>query len=112
MYDEDAMGVSSSRHWACSKSGEKDMGDGPRGVQQATAVTTETKDKVDPLIWDDHHIMTCELCSAIGTETWVVMIIIRELDCRKVCARWVPKMLTVGETQQPKKHLCRTSPVQ
>jgi hypothetical protein len=56
---------------------------------------TETKHKFNALIRDDHRITTSELCTATGTRKLAVMAIIRELGDRKVCARWVPKMLAV-----------------
>jgi hypothetical protein len=39
--------------------------------------------------------MTTEFCTATGIGELAVMAVIRELDYRNVCARWVPKMLTV-----------------
>jgi hypothetical protein len=55
----------------------------------------ETKGKVDMLIWDDRCITTSELCATPGIRKLAVMAIIREFGYRKVCSRWVPKMLTV-----------------
>jgi len=57
-------------------------------------VTTETKDKVDVLIWDDYHITPSELRH---NRDWklAVVAIIRKLGCRKVSAQWVQNMLTV-----------------
>jgi hypothetical protein len=54
---------------------------------------SETKDKVDVLIQDDCHI-TDELFTTAGIEKPVGIAIIRELGYRKVCSRWVLKMLT------------------
>jgi hypothetical protein len=47
------------------------------------------------LIWDDCRIITGELCLAVGIREPAVMTVIKELTFRKVCAKWVPKMLTV-----------------
>jgi hypothetical protein len=57
------------------------------------------------LIWDDRSITAGELCAATGTGKVAVMAIIRELGYRKVCARWVPKMLTV-EHKRARKNIC------
>jgi hypothetical protein len=63
----ETIDVSSFRCWFCHpKSVEKDIGGRPRSGQPATALTTETKDKVNVPIWHDCHIMTNELCSAVG----------------------------------------------
>jgi hypothetical protein len=45
---------------------KKDIGGRLCSGQPATALKTETKDKVDVPIWDDCHIMTSELCTAVG----------------------------------------------
>jgi len=63
----ETIDVSSFRHWVCHpKSVEKDIGGRLCSGQPATALKTETKDKIDVPIWDDCHIMTNELCTAVG----------------------------------------------
>jgi hypothetical protein len=58
--------LSSFRHWFCHpKSVEKDIGGRLHSGQPAMALTTETKDRVDVLIWDDCHIMTNEMRTAL-----------------------------------------------
>jgi hypothetical protein len=47
------------------------------------AVTTETKDKIDMLTWDDCHITTSKLCATTGSGKPTVMAIIRKLGYRK-----------------------------
>jgi hypothetical protein len=71
---------------------------------------TETKDKVDTSIWDDHRITTSGLCTAIGIGKLVVMALFRKLGYRKVCSRWVPKKLN-SKHKTAQKNMCRTSPV-
>jgi transposase len=96
VFGEDTIDVSSVRSWVRHfKSGEYDNGDRPRSGRPATAATMENKDKFDALIRDDHLITTSELCAAIGIGKPAVMAIIRKLGYRKVCAKWVTKMLTV-----------------
>jgi len=60
-----------------------------------------TKDKVDVLIQDDCHI-TCELFTTAGIGKPAGIAIIRELGYRKVCSRWVLKMLTIEHTSVQK----------
>ena len=67
MCGAETIDVSSFRRWVCHpKSVEKDIGGRLCSGQPATALKTETKDKVDVLIWDDCHILTNELCTAGG----------------------------------------------
>jgi hypothetical protein len=77
-------------------SGGKDIGDGTRSTEAAMAATTATKDKVDGLTRDGCHI-TSELRATTAIGKLAVMAIIREPDCKKVCTRWVMKMLTVEQ---------------
>jgi hypothetical protein len=67
MCGAETIDVSSFRCWFCHpKSIEKDIGGRPCSGKPAMALTMETKDKVDVPIWDDCHIMTNELCIAVG----------------------------------------------
>jgi histone-lysine N-methyltransferase SETMAR len=104
VYVEDAIDVGSDAG-SVVLSGEQDIGDMPCSGRPATAATTENKDKVDALIRDDRRITTSELCVAIWIGKPAVMAIIRELGYRKVCAKWVPKMLTV-EHKTARKNIC------
>jgi hypothetical protein len=69
------------------------------------ATTTETKEKIDVLMWDDRHITTSKLCATAGSGKQPVMATIRELGYRKVGAKWVQKMLTIQYKTAP-KHIC------
>lgn len=110
---EVAIDVSSVGRWVHHfKSGEKDIGDRPHNGWPATAAMMETKDKVDALIRDDHRITTSELWASVGIGNMVIMAKIKELGYRKICASWVPKMLTVEHKTGHKEHLSTTSPVQ
>jgi hypothetical protein len=62
---------------------------------------TETKEKVDVLILDDCHV-TSKLFTTVGIEKPAGIAIIRELGYRKVCSRWVLKMLTIEHTSAQK----------
>jgi hypothetical protein len=67
IYDDETIDVSSFRCWVSHpKSVEKDVGGRPRSGQPATALTTETEEKVHVPIWDDCHIMTNELRTTVG----------------------------------------------
>jgi hypothetical protein len=92
----------------CKK--KKYIGDRTRSGRPTTAATTEMKAKVDAPTRDCRR-MTSGLCAAIGSGKLALVAIIRELDDRKVCARWVPKMLTVELETAQKEHPWRT-PVQ
>jgi hypothetical protein len=44
---------------------------------------TDTKEKVDELIWDDHCLITDDPCATVGIGTPAVIAIIVELGYRK-----------------------------
>jgi hypothetical protein len=62
---------------------------------------TETKEKVHVLILDDCHI-TSKLFTTVWIEKPAGIDIIRELGYRKVCSRWVLKMLSIKHTSAQK----------
>jgi hypothetical protein len=66
------------------------------------AATTETKDKIDVLMWDDCHIRTSKLCATTGSGKPAVTATIRELGYRKLGTRWVQKMFTIQYKAAPK----------
>jgi len=55
----------------------------------------ENKDKIVALIWNDHPIMTRELCTATGIEKTYCYGCRQQLGYRKVRTLGVLKMLTV-----------------
>jgi hypothetical protein len=71
----------------------------------------ENKDKVDALIWNDHPIITRELCAVTG---------LKNLWLWFSSATWLQESLQNGVAENAKhitqnslrKYLCRTSPVQ
>jgi hypothetical protein len=66
---------------------------------------TETREKVDTMIWDDHRITRSELTAATGIGKLAVMANIREPGYRKVCTRWVLKMHTIRHRTAQKTYV-------
>jgi hypothetical protein len=56
-------------------------------------------------MWDYGRITKSELCAAVGIREPAVMTVIREVSFRKVCAKWVPKLLTV-EHKATRENVC------
>ena len=105
-YNEDAIDVSSGRHWVCCFNRvKKDIGDMVCSSWLSMAATTETKEKIDVLMWDDYHFTTSKLCATTGSGKPAVMSTIREFGYTKAGARWVRKMLTIQYKTVP-KHIC------
>jgi hypothetical protein len=63
----------------------------PAEAMPSSVATTETKDKVDVLIWNDCRITISEMFTVKGNGKAAGKAITRELVYRKVCAKRVPK---------------------
>lgn len=64
------------------------------------------KQKVDDLVQGNRRIKQSEIAVALGISKERVQHILRELEYRKICARWVPRMLT-EEMKKNRVDICR-----
>lgn len=97
VYGEDCVDVSTVRRWAkkCKggKPGRTDLCDQERSGRPVTATDQFHVGKVDELIKDNRQITQREIAAKLGISQERVGHIIDVLQYRKVCARWVPRML-------------------
>jgi hypothetical protein len=92
------MGVSSVRRWVKHfKDGNTDIADQPRYGWQRTAATERNKQNVDELIRQDRGITFREIAAQLGVEHDAAQEMMEILKYRKVCSRWVPRLLTCTE---------------
>jgi hypothetical protein len=75
------------------KDGNTDIADQPRCDRQRTAATERNKQKVDELIRQDRRITFRETAAQLGVGHHVVQEMMEILGYRKVCSRWVPRLL-------------------
>ena len=67
--------------------------DDPRGPPKST--TPEIIEQVHDMVLDDRRIKVREIAETIGiSKECVGYILHEELDMKKLCARWVPRLLT------------------
>ena len=60
-----------------------------------TSITGENSDRVDALIRENRRITVCELSGILNISEGSVKTIIKQhLQYSKVCARWIPRLLT------------------
>ena len=94
----DCVDVSTVRRWASKfkdgEAGTSDLHDNERVGRSVTATTELNMQKVDRLIQDDRRITQRDIASIIGISQECVGHIIALLGYQKICARWVPRMLT------------------
>ncbi len=58
-----------------------------------TMITEEMKERLRNLLYDDRNWSTQDFAEELGVNVWNVRCMLRELDARKVSARWVQHSL-------------------
>jgi len=93
-----SMGKTDKRSWN-SKSGTSCN---PQCSRPCNAVMPDNNQQIDILISGNYCITTDELCSTPPTHNGSVMSLTEELGCSKICARWVPQILTDAHKEEGK----------
>ncbi|PNF26863.1 hypothetical protein B7P43_G16273 [Cryptotermes secundus] len=97
------MGASSVRRWVKHfKDGNTSIEDEPRSGRPRTASTERNKERVDEIIEDDRRVTVHTIARKLGIGHSAVQEMIESLDYRKVCALWVPRLLTEDDKGQRK----------
>lgn len=91
-----APSYSMVKKWtALFKQGRQSVQDDPRSGRPSTAVTPENVDKIHDMVLADRRVKIREIANIMGISTErVYHILTEELGLSKVCARWVPRLLT------------------
>ena len=106
-YGDDTIDVSNVRRWVRHfQDGEKGVHDKPRPGRPCTAVTPRNEERLDQLIRGDRRIKTSELCAQLNVGCNALEKMLEHLGYHKVCARWVPRMLTEDHKTQ-RMAMCR-----
>lgn len=101
VYGEDCMSSGMVRRWVRDfKNGRTDVHDEQRAGRPS--VSDETIAKVEATLLEDRRVTLEELSELIpdAGKTTIHKILTEHLGYSKVCARWVPKMLTEDHKQQ------------
>lgn len=106
VYGTSAVDRSTVGRWArrvkASEGGAAELRDLPRSGRPPTAVTPDMLQRADVLIRRDRRITTRQLALELSVSKGSVDVIINQLGYSKVCARWVPRCLTVDHKSQRK----------
>jgi len=100
VYGEDSLDVSTVRRWIrrikgdYERKGQCDLNDKPRSGRPASAVNEESMKKADLIIKANRRVTIDELCENLGISHGSACNVVEALGYRKVCAKWVPRMLT------------------
>jgi len=91
VYGDQTADVSTVRRWVARfSSGDSDVKDKPRSGRKCTAVTPRNEERLYQLIRANQRITARQLC----TELNIGFSALKTLEYRKVCGRWVPRMIT------------------
>lgn len=91
-----------ARRVAASEGGAAELQDLQRAGRPPMAVTPDMLQRADVVIRADRRITTRQLVLKLSVSKGSVDAIINALGYRKVCARWVPRSLTVDHKSQRK----------
>lgn len=79
--------------------------DAPRSGRPNEAVTPENIKKISEIVLNDRKVKLSDLANTIGISKERVGHIIHEcLHMKKLCARWVPRFLTIDQKDQRLRH--------
>ena len=101
-YGDDAPKYPTIVKWAqMFKFGRESLEDEPRSGGPRTAMTPENVNAVLELIINDRRIDTRKIAAILGiSRSSVQSIIHEEFEMKKICVRWVPKMLRKHEMNE------------
>jgi len=97
------MGASSARQWVKHfKNGNTSIQDQPRSGRPPTTSTEPNKKRVDEIIKEDRRVTLDAVTTKLGIGHNAVQEMTGSLGFRKICARWVPRLLTEDHKVQRK----------
>jgi histone-lysine N-methyltransferase SETMAR len=90
---------STIKKWAAEfKRGRTSLEDDPREGCPKSAPPPEIIEQVHDMVLNDWRIKVCEIAETIGiSKEHVGYILHEELDVKKLCARWVPRLLKADQ---------------
>ena len=103
VYGDSSPSFSTIKKWAAEfKCGRTSLEDNPREGRPKSATTPEIIGQVHDMVLDDWWMKVHEIDETIGiSKERVGYILHEELDMKKLCPRWVPRLLTADQ-----KHIC------
>jgi len=109
VYGDSSPSFSTIKKWAAEyKRGRTSLEDDPCKGHPKSATTPQIIEQVHDMVLDDWRMKVHVIAETIGiSKGRVGYILHEELDIKKLCARWVPRLLTADQ-----KHTCMKIPEQ
>lgn len=101
VYGDDALPFSTVKRWmAHFRAGRESFEDAKSPGAPTTVTTEENVEKIKNLVMADRRLKVREIAAEVGISLDRVHLILHEkLGLSKVCARWVPRLLTDAQKQ-------------
>jgi histone-lysine N-methyltransferase SETMAR len=99
VYGDSSPSFSTIKKWAAEfKRGRISPEDDPRERRPKSATTPEIIEEVHDMVLNDRWMKVREIAETLGiSKERVGYILHEELDMKKLCARWVPRLLTADQ---------------
>jgi hypothetical protein len=99
VYGDSSPSFSTIKKWAAKfKCGRTSLEDDPCEGHPKSAIPPEIIEQVHNMVLDDRRIKVREIAQTMGISKELVGYILREeLHMKKLCARWVPRLLTADQ---------------
>ena len=96
IYQDQCPSYATIKRWSAEfRRGRKSLEDDPRSGRPVTSTTSETIEAVENIVMEDRRVTIRQIEDTLGISFGSVGTILHEhLGMNKVCARWVPRMLT------------------
>lgn len=99
---ESSPSFTTVKYWVAEfKRGRTNCQDEPRSGRPNEVTSPEMVKKIHKIVLDDRRLKVRELADMVGiSKSAVHRILTENLDMRKLCARWVPRLLTLEQKQR------------
>jgi len=99
VYGDSSPSFSTIKKWAAKfKHGHTSLEDDPREGRPKSATTPEIIEQVHNMVLDDQQMKVRKIAETIGiSKECVGYILHEELGMKKLCTRWVPRLLTADQ---------------
>jgi len=99
VYGDSSPSFSTTKKWAAQfKRGPTSLEGDPSEGRPKSATPPEIIEQVHDMVLDDRRMKVREIAETIGiSKEHVGYILHEELDMKKLCARWVPRLLTADQ---------------